>query len=84
MPHRALLRQADLDQPERIARAWGVLMKRLGYTRYAARGDWGAVVGRIIAFTSPRQRSGRVVSTWQTGTRSGRGGRFPLPAPSSA
>src|SRR5580698_5131271 len=29
--------------PERIARAWDVLMKRLGYTRYAAQGgDWGA------------------------------------------
>jgi pimeloyl-ACP methyl ester carboxylesterase len=31
--------------PTRIARAWTVLMKRLGYTRYAAQGgDWGAVV----------------------------------------
>jgi len=28
---------------ERIGRAWGVLMKRLGYTRYVAQGgDWGA------------------------------------------
>src|SRR6185503_10950128 len=31
--------------PERIARAWDTLMKRLGYTRYAAQGgDWGAVI----------------------------------------
>src|SRR4051812_34515543 len=29
----------------RIARAWTVLMKRLGYTRYVAQGgDWGALV----------------------------------------
>ena len=31
--------------PARIARAWGVLMKRLGYSRYVAQGgDWGALV----------------------------------------
>jgi pimeloyl-ACP methyl ester carboxylesterase len=31
--------------PERIARAWVVLMKRLGYTKFVAQGgDWGAVV----------------------------------------
>lgn len=31
--------------PERIARAWIELMKRLGYTRFVAQGgDWGAVV----------------------------------------
>jgi Epoxide hydrolase N terminus len=31
--------------PERIARAWAVLMNRLGYTRYVAQGgDWGAVI----------------------------------------
>ncbi len=31
--------------PERIARAWDVLMKRLGYSRYVAHGgDWGAVI----------------------------------------
>ena len=29
--------------PDRIARAWAELMKRLGYTRYVAQGgDWGA------------------------------------------
>lgn len=31
--------------PERIARAWDVLMNRLGYTNYVAQGgDWGAIV----------------------------------------
>jgi pimeloyl-ACP methyl ester carboxylesterase len=31
--------------PERIARAWVTLMKRLGYTKFVAQGgDWGAVV----------------------------------------
>src|SRR5438876_3176948 len=31
--------------PIRIARAWVVLMKRLGYTRFVAQGgDWGAVI----------------------------------------
>jgi len=31
--------------PARVARAWAVLMKRLGYTRYVAQGgDWGSVI----------------------------------------
>lgn len=31
--------------PERIAKAWDVLMKRIGYTNYVAQGgDWGAIV----------------------------------------
>jgi pimeloyl-ACP methyl ester carboxylesterase len=31
--------------PERIARAWAVLMKRIGYTEYVAQGgDWGALI----------------------------------------
>jgi pimeloyl-ACP methyl ester carboxylesterase len=34
----------------RIARAWAVLMKRLGYTRYVAQGgDWGAIVNDLFA-----------------------------------
>ncbi len=37
------------DAP-RIARAWTVLMERLGYTRYVAQGgDWGAVVVEQMA-----------------------------------
>src|SRR3954471_491206 len=36
--------------PERIARAWVELMKRLGYTQFAAQGgDWGAVIVDIMA-----------------------------------
>jgi pimeloyl-ACP methyl ester carboxylesterase len=36
--------------PDRIARAWAELMKRLGYTRYFAQGgDWGAPVSSAMA-----------------------------------
>ena len=41
--------------PERIARAWDVLMKRLGYMRYAAQGgDWGAVVVDLMGVQAPQ------------------------------
>jgi pimeloyl-ACP methyl ester carboxylesterase len=34
----------------RIAHAWAVLMKRLGYTRYVAQGgDWGAIITDVMA-----------------------------------
>jgi pimeloyl-ACP methyl ester carboxylesterase len=40
--------------PERMARAWDVLMKRLGYTRYVAQGgDWGAVVVDQMGVQAP-------------------------------
>jgi pimeloyl-ACP methyl ester carboxylesterase len=41
--------------PARIARAWVVLMKRLGYTRYVAQGgDWGnAVTEQMALLASP-------------------------------
>ena len=40
--------------PERMARAWDVLMKRLGYTRYVAQGgDWGAFVVDQMALQAP-------------------------------
>jgi pimeloyl-ACP methyl ester carboxylesterase len=40
--------------PQRIARAWDVLMKRLGYTRYVAQGgDWGAVVVDMMGVQAP-------------------------------
>jgi pimeloyl-ACP methyl ester carboxylesterase len=40
--------------PIRIARAWIVLMKRLGYTRYAAQGgDWGNAVTEQMALQTP-------------------------------
>jgi pimeloyl-ACP methyl ester carboxylesterase len=38
----------------RIARAWDVLMKRLGYTRYVAQGgDWGALVVDQMGVQAP-------------------------------
>ena len=40
--------------PARIARAWTVLMKRLGYTRYVAQGgDWGALVSEEMGLLAP-------------------------------
>jgi pimeloyl-ACP methyl ester carboxylesterase len=40
--------------PAHIARAWDVLMKRLGYTRYVAQGgDWGAVVVDLMGVQAP-------------------------------
>ena len=40
--------------PDHIARAWDVLMKRLGYTRYVAQGgDWGAVVTDTLGVQAP-------------------------------
>jgi len=40
--------------PEHIARAWNVLMKRLGYTRYVAQGgDWGAIVVDQMGVLAP-------------------------------
>ena len=39
---------------ERIGRAWDILMKRLGYTRYVAQGgDWGAGVVEAMARQAP-------------------------------
>ena len=41
--------------PERIARAWDVLMKRLGYTSYVAQGgDWGAVIVDLMGVQAPK------------------------------
>src|SRR5215211_8754325 len=40
--------------PVSIARAWGTLMQRLGYTRYVAQGgDWGNAVSEIMALQQP-------------------------------
>jgi pimeloyl-ACP methyl ester carboxylesterase len=40
--------------PARIARAWVVLMKRLGYTRFVAQGgDWGNAVTETMALQAP-------------------------------
>jgi pimeloyl-ACP methyl ester carboxylesterase len=41
--------------PERIARAWDVLMKRLGYARYVAQGgDWGALIVDLMGVQTPQ------------------------------
>ena len=40
--------------PVRIARAWIVLMRRLGYTRYVAQGgDWGARITDVMGAEAP-------------------------------
>jgi pimeloyl-ACP methyl ester carboxylesterase len=40
--------------PEKIARTWDVLMKRLGYSRYVAQGgDWGAIITDQMGVQAP-------------------------------
>jgi pimeloyl-ACP methyl ester carboxylesterase len=50
--------------PDRIARAWTVLMKRLGYPRFAAQGgDWGGMVADVMGTQAPPELLGIHV-TW--------------------
>jgi pimeloyl-ACP methyl ester carboxylesterase len=45
--------------PERIAKAWVVLMQRLGYTKFVAQGgDWGAVVVDMMGLLAPPELLG--------------------------
>ena len=45
--------------PERIARAWVVLMKRLGYSKFVAQGgDWGAVITEHMGLLAPPELLG--------------------------
>jgi pimeloyl-ACP methyl ester carboxylesterase len=45
--------------PVRTARAWVVLMKRLGYTRFVAQGgDWGAAVTQTMGIQAPPELLG--------------------------
>jgi pimeloyl-ACP methyl ester carboxylesterase len=45
--------------PDRIARAWVVLMKRLGYTRFVAQGgDWGGMITDAMAKQAPPELLG--------------------------
>jgi pimeloyl-ACP methyl ester carboxylesterase len=45
--------------PARIARAWTVLMKRLGYTKFVAQGgDWGDAVTEQMAVQAPPELLG--------------------------
>src|SRR2546430_7467851 len=48
--------------PARTARAWVVLMKRLGYTRFVAQGgDWGVSEARSEEHTSELQSQSNIV-----------------------
>jgi pimeloyl-ACP methyl ester carboxylesterase len=50
--------------PSHIASAWTVLMKRLGYTRFAAQGgDWGAMVSDVMGTQAPPELLG-IHLTW--------------------
>jgi pimeloyl-ACP methyl ester carboxylesterase len=45
--------------PAHIARAWVVLMKRLGYTKFVAQGgDWGAVITDLMGLLAPPELFG--------------------------
>ncbi len=45
--------------PARIARAWTVLMKRLGYTQFVAQGgDWGAAITQTMGEQAPPELLG--------------------------
>ncbi len=45
--------------PDRIARAWVTLMKRLGYTKFVAQGgDWGAVIVDLMGVQAPPELLG--------------------------
>src|SRR5881394_3314856 len=45
--------------PQHIARAWVVLMKRLGYTKFVAQGgDWGAVITELMGLQAPPELLG--------------------------
>jgi pimeloyl-ACP methyl ester carboxylesterase len=45
--------------PDRIARAWIELMRRLGYKKYVAQGgDWGAVVSELMGVEAPPELAG--------------------------
>ncbi len=45
--------------PQHIARAWVVLMKRLGYTRFVAQGgDWGAMITDVMGTQAPPELLG--------------------------
>src|SRR6202789_1262297 len=45
--------------PAHIARAWTVLMKRLGYTKFVAQGgDWGAIITELLGVQAPPELLG--------------------------
>ncbi|HTV48721.1 MAG TPA: epoxide hydrolase [Phycisphaerae bacterium] len=45
--------------PAHVARAWTILMKRLGYTRFVAQGgDWGAIIVDLMGVQAPPELLG--------------------------
>ena len=45
--------------PDRIARAWVVLMKRLGYNQFASQGgDWGGAISNVMGKQAPPELLG--------------------------
>jgi epoxide hydrolase len=52
--------------PRRIARAWAVLMRRLGYERYGAAGnDWGSIISLDLGRIAPDHMIGaHVAQAW--------------------
>jgi pimeloyl-ACP methyl ester carboxylesterase len=45
--------------PDRIARAWTELMRRLGYRQFVAQGgDWGAIITDVLAVQAPPELLG--------------------------
>jgi pimeloyl-ACP methyl ester carboxylesterase len=45
--------------PDHITRAWFVLMKRLGYTKFVAQGgDWGALITQLMGVQAPPELLG--------------------------
>jgi pimeloyl-ACP methyl ester carboxylesterase len=56
--------------PARIARAWSVLMTRLGYKRFGAQGgDWGSAVTTALAAQQPERLVGIHLNFVPPGTR---------------
>ena len=78
--------------PIRIARAWAVLMKRLGYTRYVAQGgDWGNAVTEQMALQTPpgpdrhpHQHAGDRAGRHRQGARGRRAGAGRASRPTSS
>ena len=68
--------------PERIARAWAVLMKRIGYTRYVAQGgDWGALIVDMMGAQAPPELLASTPTCPARFHRPSTGGRLPAAQP---
>jgi pimeloyl-ACP methyl ester carboxylesterase len=71
--------------PPHIARAWMELMKRLGYTGFfASGGDWGALIGEVMAAQAPPELLGIHTSLpFTVPSEIARAAQSGAPAPSS-